>query len=264
MTSLDISSVRDFNKSRLRKLLIDLFFFSTNSIGPLDANRIELGSNYEKLIDLTNKNLFKDFDGKEYYLLSKQAYERPKTYVYVKLLNTNKFIKKVGDYLIEFRIVKKRSPTFKKSTKIPVSKSKSEQKISKPKNELKRSKINSSIFKSRTAPKDQIKSTKLGLDKVKQLENKIRNNFTRKNYSEPKKVFKDIFVKQHNSSIISKTSNILFSIPANWNYCNNYELDLNKIANSSNLNLEIDVRLIEFLEVNSEKAKFGRLIKCVN
>lgn len=260
MTSLDISSVRDFDKARLRKILLDFYFFTTNPIGPTDSNKIELDSDYDKLIILTNKNLFKEFNGKEFYLFSKKNNERPKAYVYVKVLNLNKFSKKIGEHLIEFRVIKKQ-PVIKKSLTVPADKNALK---SKSKHDFKRSKINPVIFKSKILHKDQMKVNKMNLEKMKVLERKIRYGFGRKNYSDQsKKPLKDLFVPTlqqiNTTSVISRTSTSIFSVPPNWTYCYTYELDLNRILNPTDLFLEIDVRLIEFLEIDPKKAQIGKL-----
>lgn len=251
MTSLDISSVRDFTKTRLRKILIDFYFYSSHPIGPPDPNKIEFNLEYDQLINLTNKSLFKDFNGKESYLLSIQAYERPKAYIYVKLLNTNKFTKKVGDYLIEFRIVKKTMLRKTTNGKNSVGNSQS-------KTEFKRLKINPVIFKPKL-PKDQIKIAKLGVDKVRMLERKIKYGFNRRSADPTRKNPKEIFQQNqtNSSSIISRSMNVIFQVPPNWNYCKSYELELDKILDPSDLFVEIDVRLIEFLDINPKTAKIG-------
>ena len=251
MTCLDISSVRDFNKIRLRKMLIDFFFYTTNPFGPPDPNRIELDSGCEKLIELTNRNLFKDFDGKEHLHFANEAYEKPKAFIYVKLLNTGKFTKKVGDYLIEFRIIKRKQTKRKNAIQI----GKNTTKI-KSKNEFKRLKVNQVLFKPSKVPKDQIKVSKLGADRLRMLERKFRYGFSSKTPELARKSLKDVFNHHKtSSSMISKTSCVLYQAPPNWNYCKIYELALNRTLDPSNLFVEIDVRLIEFFDINPKQAK---------
>lgn len=261
MTSLDISSVRDFSKPRLRKMLIDFYRFVLNPIGPPDPHRIELGTDYDQLIALTNKYLFKEFSGKEHYAFARQTFERPNAFVYVKLLNASRFTKKVGDYLIEFRVVKKRAK------EVPLKKSASTSALrsqfkTKSKTDLRWPKMNQG--KSKSTPKEQqLKFSRLSLDKVRALERKIRYGFDGKTHSEQsRRLCRELFQQpQSSSTILSRANTVLLAVPPNWTYCNSYELELAKTLDPTDLYLEIDVRLIEFLDINPKQAKIGKHLR---
>lgn len=262
MTSLDITSVRDFNRGRLRKVLIDFYYWAANPIGPPDPNRITFESDYDKLIKLTNPTLFKAFSGKESYLLSKQAFDKPKAFIYVKLLNISKFSKKVGEHLIEFRIVRKKLPVTQKNSSLAGGKNLT--KI-KSKSDFKRLKVNPVLFKPKL-PKDQIKVARIGPDRLKILERKFRYGFNRKNFTDYtlRKNLKQIFYQQSTSApILSRTSQMLFPSPPNWSYCKAYELELTNTLDPSNLFIEIDVRLMEFMDINPKQAKIGKYFASV-
>lgn len=264
MTSLDISSVRDFSKPRLRKMLIDFYRFIANPIGPPDPQRIELDTDYDKLIALTNKHLFKELNGKEHYTFARQSFEMPNAFIYVKLLNASKFTKKVGDYLIEFRVIKKRPKELPlKSVSTPAARNVFKVKS---KTDLRWPKVNQpAIFKAKTTPKEHIKFSRIGMDKVKALERKIRYGFDRRTHSEQsRRLSREIFQQQQpqaSSTVLSRTSAVLFGVPPNWTYCNSYELELSKTLDPTDLFLEIDVRLIEFLDINPKQAKIGKQIR---
>ena len=261
MTSLDISSVRDFSKPRLRKMLIDFYRFNANPIGPPDQHKIELGADYDKMIALTNRYLFKELNGKEHYALARQNFDNPTAFIYVKLLNANKFTKKVGDYLIEFRVIRRRSSRSKeihqnkKSVSSPGGRNVSR---SKSKTDLRGSKTNQS--KSKTTVKEHIKPARLTMDKVKMLERKMRYGFVGRSHSEQaRRLSREIFQQSTtNATVLSRTSEPLFGVPPNWAYCSSYELELNKTLDPTDLFLEIDVRLIEFLDINPQQAKIGK------
>lgn len=260
MTSLDISSVRDFTRLRLQRMLIDFYRFILNPIGPPNPQKIELGADHDKLITITNRYMFKDLSVKEAYTFARQRSEKPNAFLYVKLLNASKFTKKVGDYLVEFRVVRKRpkDSQTRKSASTPAGRNLYR---NQSKTDLRRSRADyQAFFKSKTTSREHFRLTRLTRDKLRVLERKMRHGFDRRTHSDQsRKLSREIF--QHpltSSTVIGRASEALFAVPPNWTYCSNYELELNKTLDPTGLFLEIDVRLIEFLDINPKQAKIGK------